>query len=103
MLYTHAIAALLAAAVSSVAVWNIQDWRFSAKELERLEQEREVRMMREKAISAAAANLEKAKEGERVVYRTIVKTVERIVERPVYSNVCLDADGVMAINRGSLE
>lgn len=33
-----------------------------------------------------------------VQYRTIVKTVDRIVEKPVYGNVCLDDDGLRAAN-----
>lgn len=32
------------------------------------------------------------------VYRTITKTVDRVVERPVYRNVCLDADGLRNVN-----
>ena len=43
---------------------------------------------------AAAKGLEVRNAKARVVYRTIREQVDRIVEKPVYRNVCLDADGV---------
>lgn len=35
---------------------------------------------------------------EKIVYRDVVKTVDRIVTRRLYRNVCLDADGLRAAN-----
>ena len=35
---------------------------------------------------------------QKIVYRTIYKQVEKIVNRPVYSNVCIDDDGRMQLN-----
>jgi len=46
----------------------------------------------------AAAELEDARSQTIVKYRTINKEVEKIVERPVYSNVCLDPDGLRLAN-----
>lgn len=43
---------------------------------------------------------EETKQAERVRTETIIKEVEKIVERPVYRNVCLDVDGLSAINQG---
>lgn len=101
MLYTYALTALIAAALSAATAWQIQDWRFDAKELSRLQVEVESRRMREKAISLAGENYEKAKEKERVQYKVVTETIERIVDRPVYSNICIDEDGILAINRGA--
>lgn len=39
MIYTHVAAALLAAAIAATGAWKVQDWRFSVKEKERVEQE----------------------------------------------------------------
>lgn len=57
------------------------------------------------AVAAAAAEanqhaeeLEKARAHREVVYRTITKEVDKLVERPVYRNVCLDDDGLQRIN-----
>lgn len=45
-----------------------------------------------------AEELEKARAQREIVYRTITKEVDRIVDRPVYRNVCLDDDGLRVIN-----
>lgn len=47
---------------------------------------------------AASAQLEEKKDAQQVVYRTLTRTVDRIVEKPVYRNVCLDDDGLRAAN-----
>lgn len=40
-----------------------------------------------------------AKQAEqKVIYATITKTVDRLVERPVYRSDCIDADGLSSIN-----
>ena len=33
MIYTHAIAALIAAAIAATGAWQVQNWRFDAREL----------------------------------------------------------------------
>lgn len=50
------------------------------------------------ADAKAAAALETKKEAINVQYRTITRTVEKLVDRPVYRNVCLDDDGLRAVN-----
>lgn len=45
-----------------------------------------------------AQELEKARAQREIVYRTITKEVDKIVDRPVYRNVCLDDDGLRVIN-----
>lgn len=44
--------------------------------------------------------LEVEREKQQVVYRTITQSVDKIIERPVYHNVCLDADGLCLANAG---
>ncbi len=46
-----------------------------------------------------AKELEAQKGYSLIVYRDIIKKVPTIVDRPVYSNVCLDSDGVNLINQ----
>lgn len=48
--------------------------------------------------NAAVATLEGQNAQARVVYRTIHDQVDRLVDRPVYRNVCLDTDGLMLVN-----
>lgn len=51
-----------------------------------------------KAFSAST-KLETRNAEARIIYKTITETVDRIVERPVYSGVCVDSDGLRAINQ----
>ena len=44
--------------------------------------------------TSAAQGLEADRATEKIVYRTITQQVGKIVDRPVYRNVCLDADGL---------
>lgn len=57
---------------------------------------REQRDMEAKAAQKAAEKKEQGDAKARVVYRTITKTVDRIVERPSYRIDCLDPDGLRA-------
>lgn len=49
-------------------------------------------------LNTIAAQLEQSRHDRKTVYRTITRDVEKVVTRDVYRNVCLDDDGVRAIN-----
>ncbi|MFH7764611.1 hypothetical protein [Acinetobacter sp. BSP-28] len=59
----------------------------------------------EKAAQANANKVseqhEEAKKAERVRTEIINTKVEKIVERPVYSDVCFDADGMSVVNEAA--
>ena len=46
----------------------------------------------------ASAEYEQVKAEQRTKVETVTRTVQKIVERPVYQQHCFDADGVSAIN-----
>ena len=46
----------------------------------------------------AGEDYEQTKETERVKTETITREVQKIIERPIYNNVCIDADGLHNIN-----
>lgn len=46
----------------------------------------------------AASDLEKGNANADVVYKTITKTVDKIVVRPIYLNRCFDDDGLRIAN-----
>lgn len=54
--------------------------------------------VRTKALALMSAQLEKAKNERTVEYRTLTQQVDKVVVRPVYRNVCLDADGLRIAN-----
>ena len=49
-------------------------------------------------MNALSKALEDQKNEARIVYKTIEKQIPKVVERPVYRNECLDADGVRIAN-----
>jgi len=51
-----------------------------------------------KQANMQAEELEKARAEREIVYRTITKQVDRIVDRPIYRNDCIDDDGLQSIN-----
>lgn len=90
--------ALTAAAMSGAGVWNVQNWRFDAKDKQRIEAEAEQRRTNEKAASAASTGFEQDKTKNETRTRTVYVEVDKIVDRPVYRNVCVDADGLRLLN-----
>jgi hypothetical protein len=99
MIYTHAAVALLAAALGFAGAWQVQDWRQAANAAEQAEQARELGVQRAHQADAAAASHERFKADQAVQVQVITREVEHVVERPVYRNVCLDADGLRLIGQ----
>lgn len=46
----------------------------------------------------ASQNLETQRVQTRVVYRTITRSVDKYIDRPVYRNICFDDDGMRDAN-----
>lgn len=88
------IAAAIAGALGFGAAWQAQSWRFDAAEKARIEAELEVASMRAVQSDTASASHEKDKAEVQIQFRTIIKEVDRVVEKAVYRNVCLDSDGL---------
>lgn len=53
---------------------------------------------REAAFMEASNNYEGDNAKAKVIYRTITRDVDKVVDRPVYRNVCLDDDGMRLAN-----
>lgn len=53
----------------------------------------------QKQSAAASTKLETGNAQAKVVYRTITNTVDKVVEKPVYRNVCLESDGLLVANQ----
>ncbi len=98
MLYTHAAAALIAAAVAAAGAWQTQNWRYGAIERDRLATEAELRRNNQQAADRASAGFEAAQVQIRTEFVPIEREVERVVEKPVYLAQCFDADGLRVLN-----
>lgn len=97
-LYTYAATALVAAALGGAGAWKVQGWRFAAQDAQRLEDQAEATRFNEQAASAASTGFEVKKASNETRYRTITIEVEKIVDRPVYLQQCIDDDGLRLIN-----
>lgn len=97
-MYAYAVTALVAASLAFGAAWKTQNWRYASKELERQRVEARDQVKKIERGDEAATKHEGFKAKEEVRYVTRTKEVERIVERPVYRNICIDADGLRILN-----
>lgn len=52
----------------------------------------------QKKADEASEQYEDSKEVERIKTETITREVQKIIERPVYINTCIDDDGVRLVN-----
>lgn len=100
--YLEIIIGLVIIAVIAGGIFAIYEKGVSVGEAKiKLEWEEANRVQREKEaaqIAAAAKELEAERAKRKVVYRTITQTVDKIVDRPVYRNVCMDPDGLQCVN-----
>lgn len=96
------VGAILLAVTSFGAGWKMSSNSWKA-DLLAAEQEHAQQMKAEiDRTNGIAAELETEKGKSRVVYKTITKRVEKVVERPVYRAECIDDDGLSLINSALL-
>lgn len=103
MLYTHLAAAIAGAAIAFAGAYQLQEWRYGAKEAARLSAAVQAEKARDKASYTAATTFEKGRTHVETVFQTITETVETIVDRPVYQQQCFDDDGLRAIRDAAAE
>lgn len=60
----------------------------------RIKRDETIREAQQQDLVAAAANVQRE-----TIVREITREVPKIIDRPVYRNVCVDADGVQLIER----
>ncbi|CAM9410950.1 hypothetical protein [Acinetobacter bereziniae] len=49
-------------------------------------------------INKVSADYEQLKSEQRIKVETVTREVQKIIERPIYNNVCIDDDGLRNIN-----
>ncbi|RZJ24778.1 MAG: hypothetical protein EOO54_08400 [Haliea sp.] len=92
------IAAAVAGLIGFGSAWTVQDWRHDAAMLKRTQEEGKALVRKADNIDAAATNHEAFKAKTEVRYVTRTRTIEKLVDRPVYRNQCIDADGLRELN-----
>lgn len=98
MAYTYAATALVAVAIGFTGGWKTQGWRWDASEKQRLEQEAKERQKQLERAHTASTTFEDKRTTNETRYRTVTVTLEKVVERPVYLNACLDPVGLRILN-----
>jgi hypothetical protein len=93
-MWVYVAAALLALSIGFGSGWKVRAWKAGADDVERAEQQAKDQLRRVEHVDQAAQAHEDFKAAAEVRWRTVTKEVEHVVERPVYRNVCLDADGL---------
>ena len=94
----YAVLALAVLGTLSGISWKIRE---SGKDAIRVEWAEANRIQREKEAKQAATAATKLEVGNvkaKVIFRTITREVDKIVEKEVYRHVCFDADGVRLAN-----
>lgn len=92
------------AAAVAIGVWglysSVKRAGYNEAKLECQQAAEDERTRRHQQAHTAGSILEAEDGKAKVVYRTITKAVDRYIDRPVYRNVCLDADGLRDANAG---
>lgn len=96
MLYTHAAAFLIGAAVAGIGAWNVQAWRMDSERLAAEVNQRATERLRRQNANTAAVVHETQKEKTRTEFVTITERVrdEIEVEKVVFRNVCISPGGL---------
>lgn len=97
-LYTYAATALVALAVGFGGGWQTQGWRWDAADKQRIEQEAKERQKQLDRAHASSGAFEAKRTTNETKQRTVTIMLEKIVERPVYLQQCMDLDGLRLIN-----
>jgi hypothetical protein len=97
-LYSYLATALVAMAFGATGAWKVQGWRHDAAEKDRIEAVAEQHRNQERAADVAATGFENDKDQNETRTRTVYVQVDKIIDRPVYRNTCIDADGLRLLN-----
>lgn len=92
------ITGLVAFVIGLGSGWAIQGWKRDSADKQRIEKEAEKKEEHRKQANKASAGFEEKRTANEIRYRTVTVTVEKVVERPVYLNQCLDDDGLHILN-----
>ena len=95
---TRLAATLLAGALlGGWGAHQVTAWAYRSQQLKTAERAaKDLARAVEQQDRAVAAYIESRGNAE-TIYKTITRRVDKIVERPVYRNVCLDADGLQQL------
>ena len=92
------IAAALVAALFFGLGWQLKGLQVKAAAVKEVKAQANAEVKQAERASTAVQLTASAEAKTEIRYVHITKEVEKLVDRPVYRNVCLDDDGLRAIN-----
>lgn len=97
---TRLAATLLAGVVlGGWSAWQVQDWRHGRQDAQRIERQARDTLRSIERGQRSADTYTTGESDAQPARKEIVRTVEKIVTRPVYVRECLDEDGLVLLNR----
>jgi hypothetical protein len=99
-MYLYLAVAIFAALSAAAGTWRVQEWRYGAKEAERMEAVKRDRMRAEKNIDTAAVGHESDKVRIETEFLIITERVGHVLQTDFYAAgapACLDDAGVRAV------
>ena len=93
-----AIGALLCATFGATAAYKLTADHYQTAAAEQERAAAVAYAQRTEQLNAVSADLERARHERKIVYKTITQQVEKVVERDLYRQPCLDPDGVRLVN-----
>jgi hypothetical protein len=99
MISFRLIAALAIAVVAFVSGWQVKSAFVAKRDLAIIEAKHEFIQAYQQAESRTAQTIENKLQELRANEKVIERERIKLVDRPVYSNECLDADGLLLIER----
>ena len=88
---------LVGVAAGTTAGWQVQGWRQGRSDAQRIERQARDTLRTIERGQQAADTYTTGESNAQPARAEIVRTVEKIVTRPVYLGTCLDADGLQQL------
>jgi len=92
-----AMVAIGCTAIGGYLAWTVQEWRIDGIEAKQAAAMQQVRDQQRADADAASAAHEAEREAIRAQVAATIKEVPRVIEKPVYRNVCFDTDGLRLV------
>lgn len=89
---------LLGVSLGFAAGWQVNDWRHESADADRAQQQKKADEAQAVRADSAAASHEGLRDQLRTEFQIIYRDRDRVVEKPVFRNVCIDADGLKLLS-----
>ena len=99
MIQNLVIVAFLSSVVSFTSAWKIQGWKYQAQEAEAIQTIAQADRENKARENKLSEGFEQEKLKIQSQIKTVNKTRERVIEKPIYRNVCFDDDGLQLVKQ----